>query len=579
MKHKVIVLGLMATILLGLLLIWIGEARNGSGYRVVLIGIDGGSWDIIRHLAAQNRIPNLQSLMERGAAGYLDSVNWRTKTERKTGYFSPVVWSSIATGKLPSKHGVEDFKLPVPSSMQFRMGYSRDDEPAYPDLGFPFNVRDRMSIVISARAPNKLDHVDLQVFFNDRLLGTCALTTKFAPCRLTIEPNLVLWENNRLVFRYGESRSFGPNEVGADVEYIRIYNSEGAEIHDYAPSRDMAYFGEGWITEPPKEFALASSYHIRTRTLWEILSSFNKRVAVVGWWATWPAYMINGYLVTSHVGLHGERREQGKGSNNFLKTLPDLTYPDQLIDEIIPMYTPKEQLIPDFGRRFFEMGQCGCIGSRQEKIVLERFWQDTFFSDIGQYLLDSKEKFDLFAIYFRGTDTMSHQFIGFAEDEELLKQECAGKPGCDLDRIHNALFNYYSYIDTQIGEIVKRSDRNTIFFVVTDHGEFAVGRKGTHKNNGFVISAGPGVRKYNYKHASVLDIAPTILYLLDLPVAQDMDGKVLTEGFDRRLLLEKPLAFIDSYDRLVAGHSQKVIVDQKLEEQDTEELKALGYIN
>lgn len=578
MKRKVFVLGLLATALLGFLLIWIGDARSTSGPRVVLIGIDGGSWDILRHMAAQNRVPNLQRLMERGSTGYLDSVNWRTKTERKIGYFSPVVWSSIATGKLPNKHGVEDFKLPVPSSLQFRMGYPEENGPANPELAFPFNIHDRMSVVLSARAPKQLDHVDLQVFFNDRLLGACVLTPEFKPCRLTIEPDRMRWENNRLVFRYGQSRNFGLNVIGADVEYIRIYGAEGAELYDYAPSRDTALFGDGWITEPSREFALASSYHIRTRTLWEILSSFHKRVAVVGWWATWPAYKINGYLVTSHVGLHGERRKQ-KGDNNFLKTLPDLTYPDGLIDEIIPMYTPKEQMIPEFGRRFFEMGKCGCIGSRQEKIVLERFWQDDFFSEIGQYLLDRKGKFDLFAIYFRGTDTMSHQFIGYSEDEQLVQQECGGKPGCDLDRIHNALFNYYSFVDSQIGEIIKRSDRNTIFFVITDHGEFAIGRQGTHKNNGFVISAGPGVRKINYRHASVLDITPTILYLLDLPVGQDMDGKVLTEGFDRRLLLEKPLNYVDSYDRLIPGHSQKVIVDQKLEEQDTEELKALGYIN
>jgi arylsulfatase A-like enzyme len=142
-----------------------------------------------------------------------------------------------------------------------------------------------------------------------------------------------------------------------------------------------------------------------------------------------------------------------------------------------------------------------------------------------------------------------------------------------------ALYNYYTFIDAQIGELLKRTDRKTFVFVITDHGEFAVGRKGTHKNNGFIISAGPGVRRINYRHASVLDIAPTVLYLLDLPVGRDMDGRVLTEGFDRRLLLEKPIAYIDSYDRLLRGQSQTVVVDQKLEEQDTEELKALGYIN
>ena len=558
MNRKIIVFGILAVALAVGLLIWAGEAGSGSGYRVVLIGIDGGSWDIIRRLAAENRIPNLQKLMDRGASGYLDSVSWRTKIEKKTGYFSPVVWSSIATGKLPSKHGVEDFKLPVPSSLQFRMGYSEEEGPTSAKLVFPFNLRDRMSLLISARAPAKLEKVDLQVFLNDRSIGSCELKPQFSQCSLYIETDLIGYNNNLLTFRYGQSRKFGQNHIGADVEYIRVFSSDGYELHDYGPSRDIGYFQEGWILETPREFALASSFHIRTRTLWEILSNFKKRVAVVGWWATWPAYKVNGYLVTSHVGLHGERREQKRGkTNNFLNTLPDLTYPKDFIDEVIPYYKPKEEMIPEFGKRFFEMGKCGCIGSTQEKIVLERYWQDEFFSDIGQFILDDKGKFDLFAIYFRGTDTMSHQFIGYSEDRKLLENECGGKPGCDLDRIHNALPNYYTFVDAQIGELLKRTDRKTFVFVITDHGEFAVGRKGTHKNNGFVIATGPGVRRVHYRHASVLDVTPTILYLLDLPIAQDMDGKVLTEAFDRRLLLEKPMAYIDSYDRLVAGHSRK----------------------
>lgn len=574
MKRKFFVIALLFSALLGSLLIWTGESRSSSRYRILLIGIDGGSWDIIRRLASENRIPNLQRLMERGSSGYLDSVNWRTKTQRKLGYFSPVVWSSIATGKLPSKHGVEDFQLPVPGSMQFRMGYNEEAPPASPELVFPFNTRDRMDLVMSARAPNKLDRVELQVFLNDRLAGTCILKPEFTTCHVSLDPGFLRWQENRLSFRYDQTRNFGLNHVGADVDYIRIFGSDGQQLHDYSPARDRDYFLQGWITEPTRELALASSFHMRTLTLWEILSSFHKRVAVVGWWATWPAYKVNGYLVTSHVGLHGER----SGQANFL-SLPKLTYPEKFIDEVVPLYQPKEAMIPEFGKRFFKMGECGCIGSRQEHIVLERFWQDAFFSKISQKLLDKKDPFDLFAVYFRGTDTMSHQFIGYSENEEILQNECSGLPGCDLDRIRNALFNYYSFIDAQIGEIMQRTDRKTIVFVITDHGEFAIGRQGTHKNNGFIISAGPGVRKINYQSASTLDITPTILYLLDLPVAQDMDGKVLTEGFDRKLLLEKQISYIDSYDRLIPGHSQQVIVDQKLEEQNSEELKALGYIN
>jgi hypothetical protein len=58
-----------------------------------------------------------------------------------------------------------------------------------------------------------------------------------------------------------------------------------------------------------------------------------------------------------------------------------------------------------------------------------------------------------------------------------------------------------------------------------------------------------------------------------------MDGTVLKTVFERKLLQDKPLRYIDSYDRIVPAHRIKIKVDQELDEQDTEELKALGYIN
>ncbi|MCI0614270.1 alkaline phosphatase family protein, partial [bacterium] len=66
-RRKSIVLGLICLLILASLLFWLGESQSASKSRVFLIGIDGASWDIMRRLAAENKIPNLQKLMERGA--------------------------------------------------------------------------------------------------------------------------------------------------------------------------------------------------------------------------------------------------------------------------------------------------------------------------------------------------------------------------------------------------------------------------------------------------------------------------------------------------------------------------------
>jgi predicted AlkP superfamily phosphohydrolase/phosphomutase len=579
-RRKTIVLGILFLLFLGSLLLWLGESQSASKTRVFLIGIDGASWDIIRRLAAENKIPNLQKLMKRGASGYLDSISWRKKVDKGYGLFSPIIWSTIATGKLPSKHGVEDFRLPIPGVPNFQMGYDKKQGPAPSTLAFPFLVGDRMTVALTARLPQGLQQCRVEAFFNSHPIGEAKLEKNFKTFRFDIKPEFMNWNDNQLIFRYHDSFLVDDHYVAADVESIRIYNNAGIEVFDYCMVRDPRRFGSGWIYTRPTQLSLASSFHLRTRTLWEILSGLNRKVGVVGWWASWPAYQVNGYLVTSHVGLQGERLKIPKGQD-FLSTVPDLTYPPKLLDEIRKIYYGKEEVIPDFEKRFFRLKQCGCVGINQEHIALTFFWQDKFFSDISKYLLKNKKDMDLFAVYFRGTDTMSHQFLGYSQGYDVVQNECSNSkfPGCDVKRLHDIIDNYYAFLDGEVGKILQEADSRTYIFVVTDHGEFALGRKGMHKNNGFIIAAGPGIRKHNFLKASVLDVVPTILYIMGFPIAQDMDGTVMKEAFDRNLMLERPLVYVDSYDKIIRPHAQEIIVDKKLDEEQTEELKALGYIN
>jgi hypothetical protein len=46
-----------------------------------------------------------------------------------------------------------------------------------------------------------------------------------------------------------------------------------------------------------------------------------------------------------------------------------------------------------------------------------------------------------------------------------------------------------------------------------------------------------------------VDVAPTVLYYLGLPVGRDMDGSVRTDLFQRSYTEERPIAFIPTYDR------------------------------
>ncbi len=68
--------------------------------RVVVLGIDAGTWDLLDGFIARGLLPNLAKLRSEGASGKLQSSEASS---------SPVIWTSIATGKTPEKHGITWF--------------------------------------------------------------------------------------------------------------------------------------------------------------------------------------------------------------------------------------------------------------------------------------------------------------------------------------------------------------------------------------------------------------------------------------------------------------------------------------
>jgi Flp pilus assembly protein TadD len=72
----------------------------------VVIGIDSGDWKMIEEIAADGGMPNLMGLRERGAWGPLETL-----TDIP---LSPVIWTSVATGKTAAKHGISWFMVDRP---------------------------------------------------------------------------------------------------------------------------------------------------------------------------------------------------------------------------------------------------------------------------------------------------------------------------------------------------------------------------------------------------------------------------------------------------------------------------------
>jgi predicted AlkP superfamily phosphohydrolase/phosphomutase/Tfp pilus assembly protein PilF len=77
-------------------------ARGVAG-RVAIFAIDGADWELLTELSNDGRIPNLAALARGGTTASLQTIQPTV---------SPVVWTTLATGLPPDRHGVIDFVDP-----------------------------------------------------------------------------------------------------------------------------------------------------------------------------------------------------------------------------------------------------------------------------------------------------------------------------------------------------------------------------------------------------------------------------------------------------------------------------------
>lgn len=105
----------------------------------------------------------------------------------------------------------------------------------------------------------------------------------------------------------------------------------------------------------------------------------------------------------------------------------------------------------------------------------------------------------------------------------------------------------------RLPDLVLHTDRAR--YVSFGHADFgsnkviepSIGQTGHHHMVGIVGLRGPGVRPgLPLAEASILDLAPTILHYLGLPVPSYMDGRVLTEAFTADFLAENEVRTVEA---------------------------------
>ena len=144
--------------------------------------------------------------------------------------------------------------------------------------------------------------------------------------------------------------------------------------------------------------------------------------------------------------------------------------------------------------------------------------------------------------------------------------------------------------DTDYGFIVevdmKSIEKNPLYHIIINDKKYPLENlikkmpfSGEHDYLGIIILSGKNFSKNKkIQNATIYDITPTILYLMDLPVAKDMKGKVLTDAIEEKYLKRHPIKYIKTYEKEKIKKIPIPVRSIKDREKIEEGLRSLGYI-
>jgi predicted AlkP superfamily phosphohydrolase/phosphomutase len=267
---------------------------------------------------------------------------------------------------------------------------------------------------------------------------------------------------------------------------------------------------------------------VRARPIWELVSSFGMTTGVIDWPLTYPAHAVRGYLVSDEFLRLDDSAVLAASHDD-----PPLVSPPDLLDAV---RMARSRATPEASH---------AVDASVEQIAHE---------------LNAVSPAQFTAVRYPGLDNAGHYYLRYAMPRAFgdVSDEERSKYGRVLEQ-------YYTYVDGIVGRAMASMASDDLLLVVSGFGmePLSFGKRvlerlagdsqlsGTHEGapDGFLMAYGRDVAKGSFQRASVVDVAPTVLYFLGLPIARDMDGFARTDIFAPTFTERRPITFIPFYDR------------------------------
>jgi predicted AlkP superfamily phosphohydrolase/phosphomutase len=499
-----------------------GSRRPGGGrHPWIVIGIDGGEWRVIRHLWEGGRLPHLRAIAARGTSATL-----------RTAYGpSPVIWTTIATGTEPARHGITDFVVPTP----------RGDVPAsstqrrVPALWNMLSRAGRRVAVLGWWASWPAEEVE-GVVFSDRALLDLERRFHAPGLEREVEAALRAAAAGPNPFRGNDSSRAMDQAVTHLARRLAARDFDFDLMLVYYRGVDIASHND-WKSFQPRAFGLAGEPGGDVPAAYEAVDE-----AIGFILAAAPTY--TNVMVVSDHGFQRLRPER-------VQAVFDL---DLVLERL--GYTVAGEAGVDFARsrlytysspdaRMDKLVRCALAG-REPGARLTAGGCRTARQDLERDLGRVRWRSGAPALLVRDARPAEARH-GADFVVKVLPRAITPEVELDGAALPGALL-----------EIRRLSG---------SHGA---------RTHGILLAAGPDVAPgVSLDGISIHDLAPTLLYALGLPVADDFAGRPWTELFTPALRARQPLRRIASWGALGEGAATPSAADAQL----LEELGALGYLD
>lgn len=548
--------------------------------KVIVFGLDGATLDLIKPWADAGKLPNLAAFMVNGSWGRLESTIHPS---------TPQAWSTFITGKNAGKHSVFDFAQRELGTYTFRLmnGGQRRATSLWQLL---------------SRADYRVGVVNVPFTYPPERVNGFMLSGFDAPGtgRGFCQPETILDEviagvgayEFKGTFPVGRKKGWYRKERLAEVIenraevtrflwqkhpvdfYMMLFNELDHVQHLFWRSME-----DGGKEEVGAGGLIEYAYHQVDEMLGRLLREVDEDTTIFiisdhGAGPLRKVVYLNEWLMSQgFLSYHSAARSKP----SMRKVLAQLRY---MLKRLPAAYRDRlRRWFPQFKDSVDSYLQFGSID-----------WANTIAYSHGTYgsislNLEGREPMGQVAAseYETVRDSIVEKLLELKEPSgELVVKRVHKREdlfrGPFFEEAPDLLVEWSDYAYYTHGGL--RSPNGALFGdeLYVDSSEFE--HTGTHRLNGVFMARGPAIaRNSKIDGARLLDVTPTILYLMGCPIPSGMDGKVLQDLFDQTYLEKNPPRYREdsSVDSEVDSQTGNYSSDE--EEAMRSRLRGLGYVD